>query len=173
MQLPEDWAESPQNQCPLTSGNASYSFFPMSVSWISTFGRGYKTQMPSWGCQAVETRNKAGRGCSERWEKKVSPPSQACSQSTDSKWCLGPLPSSPNVPNVPSLGDSPSGGWDKEFPLENSLLLPSSPSAAAASSLPTIWVRATVHVVSLSWQSLLWLPICFSFGLQRPRKTKL
>lgn len=36
----------------------------------------------------------------------------------------GPLPSSPNVPNVPSLGPSPLRSWDRGgSPLENSLLL--------------------------------------------------
>lgn len=47
------------------------SFLPLSVSWISTFGRGYKTRMPSWGCQAVETGTRQA-GAAWRDEKRRS-----------------------------------------------------------------------------------------------------
>lgn len=56
------------------------------------------------------------------------------------------MPSSPNVPNVPSPGPSPLGSWDRGSPLENSLL-PGQPSSRTLCLVACHWSQAVAHVV--------------------------
>lgn len=90
----------PSSLCLLSQG-------PWGQGWG---GVGRKPKRPVWGPGGG--KRQAGSALTEENRARFSSPTPACPQSKKSKWCLGPLPSSPNVPNVPSPGPSPLGSWD-------------------------------------------------------------
>lgn len=149
-------------------------FLPSSLCLLSQGPWGWgagSPKRPVWGPGGGK---KQVRVCSERGKRgKFLSLTPVCSQSKNSKWCLGPLPLSPNVPNVPRPGPSPLGSWDRGSPLESSLLL-GQPSSRTLCLLARHWNQAVAHVVQGSFgRAPSQLPICSSFGLQGPRKTEL
>lgn len=160
------WAESTSNRLfsPFRKEDLPLSLQPLPLEpgpWVG--GRRPKHPM------RVPSGDKAGgTSCSEqaRKEKVLSPKPKIangawglCSQVQMSQMCQVLKPDS-------------SGSWDRQSPLENSLLLDQL-SFGTLCLLSRHLSQGWAMWCGLSWQSLSQLPICPSFGVQRLRKTKL